>query len=202
MKNKLEKKTKRRKGWIKFLTEYEKLIFDNMLNEATIAKGKRLKPKERREVMFKSRDIVRAIREANKINENKDNVVSEQKRVSELNVATSEIIKVKKEIKPRVRNMDNYGRLRKVSLSERKFLNDAVSEATKVKESKLTDEERRKVLCVAREQIRSQRKANQIKSVRTKERHAEVFEWKRPEPIRHYQNNVVRERSKTMSASS
>jgi hypothetical protein len=33
----------------------------------------------------------------------------------------------------------------------------------------LTDEERRKVLCVAREQISSQRKANQIKSVRPKE---------------------------------
>ncbi|MGG6154721.1 hypothetical protein ACQSFC_16035 [Salmonella enterica] len=187
MKNKPEKKTKRRKGWMKFLTEYEKLIFDNMLKEAIIAKGKKLKPKERREVMFKSRDIVRAIREANRINDNKDNVVSEQKIVSEVDVAASDVIKVKQERKPRVRNIDNYGRLRKVSLSERKFLNDAVSEATKVKESKLTDEERRKVLCVAREQIRSQRKANQIKSVRTKERHAEVFEWKRPEPIRYYQ---------------
>lgn len=29
--------------------------------------------------------------------------------------------------------MDNYGRLRKVSLSERNFINDTVSEATKVK---------------------------------------------------------------------
>lgn len=186
MNNKIEKKTKRRKGWIKFLTEYEKSIFDNMLNKATIAKGKRLKPKERREVMFQSRDIVRAIREANKINENKGNVVSEQKIVSEVDVAASDVIKVKKERKLRVRNIDNYGRLRKVSLSERKFLNDAVLEAAKVKESKLTDEERRKVLCVARDQIRSQRKANQIKSVRVKARHAEIFEWKRPEPIRHY----------------
>ncbi|HBU6601961.1 TPA: hypothetical protein MC542_001896, partial [Escherichia coli] len=105
--------------------------------------------------------------------------VSEQKIASEVDV-----IKVKKERKPRVRNIDNYGRLRKVSLSERNFLNDAVSEATKVKESRLTDEERRKVLGVARQQIRSQRKANQIKSVRPKEKHSEVFEWKRPETFR------------------
>ncbi|HGG8914224.1 TPA: hypothetical protein ACJJ09_005077, partial [Enterobacter hormaechei subsp. xiangfangensis] len=151
-------------------------------NEATIAKGKKLKPKERREVMFKSRDIVRALREANGIKDNKDNVVSEQKIVSEVNV--SDVIKVKKERKPRVRNIDNYGRLRKVSLSERNFLNDAVSEATKVKESRLTDEERRKVLCVAREQIRSQRRAEEIKKERDKERHAVVFEWKRPETFR------------------
>lgn len=80
----------------------------------------------------------------------------------------SDVIKVKKERKPRVRNIDNYGRLRKVSLSERNFLNDAVSEATKVKESRLTDEERRKVLCVAREQIRSQRRAEEIKKKETK----------------------------------
>ncbi|EAQ7674168.1 hypothetical protein D6F08_25340, partial [Salmonella enterica] len=98
--------------------------------------------------------------------------------VSEVDV--SDDIKVKKERKPRVKNIDNYGRLRKVSLSERYFLNDALSEAKKVKGAKLTVEERRKVLCVAREQIRSQRKANQIKSVRTKEKHSEVFEWKRP----------------------
>ncbi len=81
MENKIEKKTKQRKGWIKILTEYEKSIFDNMLNEAIIAKGKKLKPKERREVMFKSRDIVRALREANRIKNNKDNVVPEQKIV-------------------------------------------------------------------------------------------------------------------------
>ncbi len=65
-----------------------------MLNEATIAKGKKLKPKERREVMFKSRDIVRALREANSIKNNKDNVVPEQKIVSEVDV--SDDIKVKK----------------------------------------------------------------------------------------------------------
>ncbi|MDW9203911.1 hypothetical protein SE956_04785 [Escherichia coli] len=37
-----------------------------------------------------------------------------------------------------------------------------------MKDSVLTKEERRKVLCVAREQIRSQRKAEQIKKKETK----------------------------------
>ena len=179
MKNKIEKKTKQKKGWIKDLTEYEKSIFVNMLNEAAMKKRRWVTKKERLEVTNRFREVVNALREANGIKDNKDNVVSEQKIVSEVDV-----IKVKKERKPRVRNIDNYGRLRKVSLSERNFLNDAVSEATKVKESRLTDEERRKVLGVAREQIRSQRKANQIKSVRPKEKHSEVFEWKRPENFR------------------
>ena len=182
MKNKLEKKTKQKKGWIKELTDYEKSIFVNMLNEAAMKKRRWVTKKERFEVTNWFREVVNALREANGIKDNKDNVVSEQKIVSEVNV--SDDIKVKKERKPRVRNIDNYGRLRKVSLSERNFLNDAVSEATKVKESRLTDEERRKVLGVAREQIRSQRKANQIKSVRPKEKHSEVFEWKRPETFR------------------
>ncbi len=179
MKNKIEKKTKQKKGWIKDLTEYEKSIFVNMLNEAAMKKRRWVTKKERLEVTNRFREVVNALREANRTKDNKDNVVSEQKIVSEVDV-----IKVKKERKPRVRNIDNYGRLRKVSLSERNFLNDAVSEATKVKESRLTDDERRKVLCVAREQIRSQRKANQIKSVRPKEKHSEVFEWKRPETFR------------------
>ncbi|MGP6892995.1 hypothetical protein [Klebsiella pneumoniae] len=182
MKNKIEKKTKQKKGWIKDLTEYEKSIFVNMLNEAAMKKRRWVTKKERLEVTNRFREVVNALREANRIKDNKDNkdnVVSEQKIVSEVDV-----IKVKKERKPRVSNIDNYGRLRKVSLSERNFLNDAVSEATKVKESRLTDEERRKVLGVAREQIRSQRKANQIKSVRPKEKHSEVFEWKRPETFR------------------
>jgi len=179
VKNKLEKKTKQKKGWIKDLTDYEKSIFVNMLNEAAMKKRRWVTKKERFEVTNRFREVVNALREANGIKDNKDNVVSEQKIVSEVNV--SDVIKVKKERKPRVRNIDNYGRLRKVSLSERNFLNDAVSEATEVKKSRLTDEERRKVLCVAREQIRSQRRAEEIKKERDKERHAVVFEWKRPE---------------------
>ncbi|MBS0849980.1 hypothetical protein [Citrobacter sp. JGM124] len=187
MKNKIEKKTKQKKGWIKYLTEYEKSIFVNMLNEAAMKKRRWVTKKERLEVTNRFREIVNALREANRINDNNDNndnVVSEQKIVSEVDVAASDVIKVKKERRPRVRNIDNYGRLRKISLSERSFLNDALSEAKKVKGSNLTVEERRKVLCVAREQIRSQRKANQINSVRTKEKNSEVFEWKRPETFR------------------
>ncbi|EEB5241998.1 hypothetical protein GNN00_23195, partial [Salmonella enterica] len=161
MKNKA-KKTKSEKitsGWIKDLTEYEQSIFANMLNEANIAKRKELTKKERQVIMGKCRSIVQEIRRVNEINENKENVESEQKIVNEVDVATSDFVKVKKERKPRVRNVDSYGRLRKVSLPERRFLNGAVSEATKAKKSKLTNEERRKILCVAREQIRSQRKA-------------------------------------------
>lgn len=131
MKNKLEKKTKQKKGWIKDLTDYEKSIFVNMLNEAAMKKRRWVTKKERFEVTNRFREVVNALREANGIKDNKDNVVSEQKIVSEVNV--SDVIKVKKERKPRVRNIDNYGRLRKVSLSERNFLNDAVSEATLMK---------------------------------------------------------------------
>lgn len=184
MKNKSEKKEKRRKGWIKDLTEYERSIFVNMLNEAAMVKRRWVTKKEKHEVIYRFRDVVLAIREANKTIADKGNVVSEQKIVNEVDGATSDVVKVKKERKPRVRHIDNYGRLRRVSLSERKFINNAVSESTKAKESILTAEERRKVLCVAREQICSQRKANQIKSEKTKARHAVVFEWKRPDSFR------------------
>lgn len=91
---------------------------------------------------------------------------------------------IKKEKKQMDKNMNKHGRLRSVTVSEKKFLDDAVCEAMKVKGKNLTKEERRKVLGVAREQICSQRKANQIKSERTKARHAAVFEWKRPDSFR------------------
>ncbi|EKL5072170.1 hypothetical protein PR568_000443 [Escherichia coli] len=184
MKNKSEKKAKRRKGWIKDITEYERSIFVNMLNEAAMVKRIWVTKKEKHEVIYRFRDVVLAIREANKTIADKGNVVSEQKIVNEVDGATSDVVKVKKERKPRVRHIDNYGRLRRVSLSERKFINNAVSESTKAKESILTAEERRKESCVAREQICSQRKANQIESERTKARHAAVFEWKRPDSFR------------------
>ena len=57
-----------------------------------------------------------------------------------------------------------------MSLTEKRFLDDAVHAAARVKGKRLTAEERRKVLCVAREQIRSQRKAEQIKNERNKEK--------------------------------
>ncbi|WP_179191913.1 hypothetical protein, partial [Klebsiella pneumoniae] len=103
MKNKLEKKTKQKKGWIKELTDYEKSIFVNMLNEAAMKKRRWVTKKERFEVTNRFREVVNALREANGIKDNKDNVVSEQKIVSEVNV--SDDIKVKKERKPRVRNI-------------------------------------------------------------------------------------------------
>ncbi|EMJ2323351.1 hypothetical protein V7L32_003783 [Salmonella enterica] len=82
------------------------------------------------------------------------------------------------------RDMQGSGRLQKISVSEKRFLDNAVSEAARVKGKKLTAEERRKVLCVARLQIRSQRKADEIKRERDKERHAAEFEWKKTEPFR------------------
>ena len=76
------------------------------------------------------------------------------------------------------------GRLQRVSLTEKRFLDDAVHAAARVKGKRLTAEERRKVLCVAREQIRSQRKAEQIKNERNKERFEAEFEWKKPVSFR------------------
>ena len=76
------------------------------------------------------------------------------------------------------------GRLQRVSLTEKRFLDDAVHAAARVKGKRLTAEERRKVLCVAREQIRSQRKAEQIKNERNKERFEGEFEWKKPVSFR------------------
>ena len=87
MKNKLEKKTKQKKGWIKDLTEYEKSIFVNMLNEAAMKKRRWVTKKERLEVTNRFREVVNALREANGIKNNKDNVVSEQKIVSEVDVS-------------------------------------------------------------------------------------------------------------------
>ena len=72
------------------------------------------------------------------------------------------------------------GRLQQLSLTEKRFLDDAVYAAARVKGKNLTAEERRKVLCIARDQIRSQRKAEQIKNDRVKESHKAEFEWKKP----------------------
>ncbi|EFH4619328.1 hypothetical protein F9543_24295, partial [Escherichia coli] len=52
---------------------------------------------------------------------------------------------IKKEKKQMDKNMNKHGRLRSVTASEKKFLDDAVCEATKVKGKNLTKEERRKV---------------------------------------------------------
>ncbi|WP_412096614.1 hypothetical protein [Citrobacter braakii] len=79
-----------------------------------------------------------------------------------------------KKIGPDPRNFNQRVSLGRNDLLIRTFL----------KGKKLTSEERRKVLCIAREQIRSQRRAEEIKKERDKERHAVMFEWKRPETFR------------------
>lgn len=53
---------------------------------------------------------------------------------------------IKKEKKQMDKNMNKHGRLRSVTVSEKKFLDDAVCEAMKVKGKNLTKEERRMLL--------------------------------------------------------
>lgn len=92
---------------------------------------------------------------------NKEDVVDNKKQVAE-DFIDNTSGKLKNERKHRA------GRLQRVSLTEKRFLDDAVHAATKVKGKKLTSEERRKVLCIAREQIRAQRRAEEIKKKETK----------------------------------
>jgi hypothetical protein len=92
---------------------------------------------------------------------NKEDVVDNKTQVAE-DFIDNTSGKLKNERKHRA------GRLQRVSLTEKRFLDDAVHTATKVKGKKLTSEERRKVLCIAREQIRSQRRAEEIKKKETK----------------------------------
>jgi hypothetical protein len=107
---------------------------------------------------------------------NKENIVINKIQAAE-NVTDNTSKKLKKE------KQHSAGRLQRVSLTEKRFLDDAVHAAARVKGKKLTAE-RRKVLCVAREQIRSQRKAEQIKNERNKERFEAEFEWKKPVSFR------------------
>lgn len=92
---------------------------------------------------------------------NKEDVVDNKTQVAE-DFIDNTSGKLKNERKHRA------GRLQRVSLTEKRFLDDAVHAATKVKGKKLTSEEGRKVLCIAREQIRSQRRAEEIKKKETK----------------------------------
>lgn len=107
---------------------------------------------------------------------NKENIVINKIQAAE-NVTDNTSKKLKKK-------QHSGGRLQRVSLTEKRFLDDAVHAAARVKGKRLTAEERRKVLCVAREQIRSQRKAEQIKNERNKERFEAEFEWKKPVSFR------------------
>lgn len=92
---------------------------------------------------------------------NKEDVVDNKTQVAEYFIDNTSC-KLKNERKHPAR------RLQRVSLTEKRFLDDAVHAATKVKGKKLTSEEGRKVLCIAREQIRSQRRAEEIKKKETK----------------------------------
>lgn len=96
MESKLDKKIKRRKRWVKNLTEYEKTIFVNMLNEAEMIKRRWVNKEEKREVRDRFIDVVHAIREENRFNKNKAKLVSEQTTVSEMSTVSSDVIKVKK----------------------------------------------------------------------------------------------------------
>ena len=63
----MESKTKKlRMGWIQNLTENEKKIIDDFLEEAAKLKGKALNKKEKQTVKFIARDQVRSIRKEQK----------------------------------------------------------------------------------------------------------------------------------------
>lgn len=63
----MESKTKKlRMGWIQSLTENEKKIIDDFLEEAAKLKGKALNKKEKQTVKFIARDQVRSIRKEQK----------------------------------------------------------------------------------------------------------------------------------------
>ncbi|MGR8800951.1 hypothetical protein [Klebsiella variicola] len=67
---------------------------------------------------------------------------------------------------------------------ERDFINNAIYEEMKIKGRKLVKCEMKEVLKIARKKILNNRISCQIKKERDKERHAVVFEWKRPETFR------------------
>ncbi|HCN2672599.1 TPA: hypothetical protein N6Q95_005073, partial [Escherichia coli] len=81
-------------------------------------------------------------------------------------------------------NADEQGRLKILSANERDFINNAIYEEMKIKGRKLVKCEMKEVLKIARKKILNNRISCQIKKERDKERHAVVFEWKRPETFR------------------
>lgn len=146
------KKTKTEKitsGWIDDLTEYEKSIFVNMLNEANISKRKELSKKERRVIMGKCRSIVQEIRKANDINVHKD----------EVDGVTHDVIQDAKDNKPKRIRM---GWISDLTEDEKKIIDDFLDEANKLKGKKLNKREKQTVMFIARDQIRSLRRAKPI----------------------------------------
>lgn len=77
----MESKTKKpRMGWIQNLTEDEKKIIDDFLEEAAKLKGKALNKKEKQTVKFIARDQVRSNRKEQKVNKQKKSRVDMEKK--------------------------------------------------------------------------------------------------------------------------
>ncbi|EPQ9230737.1 hypothetical protein ACU61J_001605 [Salmonella enterica subsp. enterica serovar Anatum] len=134
----MESKTKKlRMGWIQNLTENEKKIIDDFLEEATKLKGKALNKKEKQTVKFIARDQVRSIRKEQKSKKQKKSKVDMEKKEDEtINTISN--------------NADEQGRLKILSAKERDFINNAIYEEMKIKGRKLVKCEMKEVLKIAR----------------------------------------------------
>ena len=75
-------------------------------------------------------------------------------------------------------------RLTSLTPAEKKFLDDAISEAERISGKKLSRPQKHIVLNQAREQIEGQRYASQRSTEREQERHAVEFTWSKPKPFR------------------
>jgi TRAP-type C4-dicarboxylate transport system substrate-binding protein len=82
----MESKTKKlRMGWIQNLTENEKKIIDDFLEEAAKLKGKALNKKEKQTVKFIARDQVRSIRKEQKSkNKRRVELIWKKKKMKQL----------------------------------------------------------------------------------------------------------------------
>ncbi|EHZ3654608.1 TPA: hypothetical protein U2Q77_000555 [Enterobacter hormaechei] len=168
----MESKTKKtRMGWIQNLTENEKKLIDDFLEEAAKLKGKALNKKEKQTVKFIARDQVRSIRKEQKANKQKKNRVDMDKKEDEtINTISN--------------NADERGRLKTLSANEREFINNAIYKEMKIKGRKLVKSEMKEVLIIARKKILNNRISCQIKNERNKERFEAEFEWKKPVSFR------------------
>ncbi|MBJ9203911.1 hypothetical protein I5480_12665 [Citrobacter sp. FDAARGOS_156] len=163
----MECKTKKpRMGWIQNLTENEKNLIDDFLEEAAKLKGKALNKKEKQTVKFIARDQVRSIRKEQKSNKQKKNRVDIDKKEDEtINTISN--------------NADERGRLKILSANERDFINNAIYGEMKIKGRKLLKSEMKEVLKIARKKILNNRISCQVKNEINKERFEAEFEWKK-----------------------
>ena len=75
-------------------------------------------------------------------------------------------------------------RLADLTPAEKRFLDDAIAEAERVRGKKLNRPDRFIVLNQARAQIESARYAAKMQAEREKERHEAEFTWSKPRPFR------------------